>query len=265
MFSVDIMVVFKDCSVAIEVLGPDHYTANTMAASVPGGNGRQQQQQQHVLLGSELLRFRLLSARGFALAAVSAFETSGMVATAAGTTALRKLLKQKLEEAVAIQQQYMAAQRTALSGSASADGAPDRQMRRQPQPQKQQQRQQGAGPSSNVDPQLSRLVTQAGYSQEQQRVRRSKAKYLEQRQQQYEQRGLSVKQEAMQTLLSAAGQASAAAAPASSVLGDGFAGVSDGFEVELPGVSDTFEERFERTAPDSEFDLPLDLDGLDLS
>jgi hypothetical protein len=270
LFSVDIVVAYKGVRVAIEVLGPDHYTANTVAVSpLAGSSGLPPPPPQHMLLGSELLRFRLLSARGFALAAVSAFEMAGAGATAAGTQALRKLLKQKLEEAVAVQQQYMAAQGAASPGPASADGAPSMQQQdRRQQQVPQQQRQRRAGSSSIIDPQLSRLATQAGYTEQQQRVRRSKAKYLEQRQQQHERRGLPIQQEAMQTLMSAAGQAPAgAAAAASGAAGDEFADASDGFANESASGLDSFEQRlelYEQTAPDSEFDLPLDLEGLDL-
>jgi hypothetical protein len=274
MFSVDIIVNYRGCAVAVEVLGPDHYTANTVRMNtanagspeqqqVPGLEPpQQQQQQQHVLLGPELLRFRLLAVRGLALAAVSSFEAAGAVSTAAGAQALRQLLKYKLQEAVQLHAQHT--QRAAGPGegtpagevAAAAEqvgqgrhrGAVSAQTQQQ---SKQRQQQQGG------DPLLSRLILQPGFSEKQQRVRRSRAQHLQQQEQRRGNVGmLRGKQQAVQTLLTAAvvdqrtGRATAPPAAAGAG-GNGRAGVD--------GVMTSSVESAEF---DLEFDLPLNLEEL---
>jgi hypothetical protein len=261
MFSVDILVQYKGCAVALEVLGPEHYTSN-MLPVVPRGTARsssssssplqqQQQQQQHVLLGPDLLRFRLLAARNLALAAVSSFEASGAVSTAGGAQALRQLLKQKLEEAVQLHLQYRAANTHLLRdvkapppGTAGAR----RRVRRQQQQQQQQAR----------EPGLSRLMTQPGFTDKQQQMRRSRVQ--RQQQQAVAQTYINRKQ-AMQTLLTAAGEGGVGDAGGDA--GDADADVNAA-AAGAAGVMSVVEDMFASTAAtfDSEFDLPLDLEEL---
>jgi hypothetical protein len=284
MFSVDVTVRYRGTTVALEVLGPDHYTSNRVAISagtdvVQRQQQQQQQkldaflqqrQQQHVLLGPELLRFRLLAARNFALAAISSFEAAGAVSTLAGAQALRQLLKQKLEEAVLLHQQYKKANAELFhdgnSSSSSSAGAGSQQaaaggkgtVSRSGEQQRQRQQQ---GLEGQLDPALSRLMHQPGFTEQQQRVRRSRTEQRQQRQQYRE--GLAAagnKQQAMQTLLTAAavrkGRKKAEPAAAAAVV-EGSGGDADAAEA-LSSV----EDQFERVVFDAEFDLPLDLEDL---
>jgi hypothetical protein len=281
MFSVDVIVQHRGTAVALEVLGPDHYTSNRVP--VPAGAAiaqqqqqqqqqgsevsLQQQQQQHVLLGPELLRFRLLAARNFALAAVSSFEAAGAVSTTAGAQALRQVIKKKLDEAVLLHQQYRAANAQlcadVTSSSSSASGGSQQaaaggkgRVRRSAQ---QQQR----GVDGQLDPSLSRLMLQPGFTEQQQRVRRSRTEQRQQRQQYRE--GLATvgnKQQAMQTLLTAAavrrGRKKAEPPAAAAAAAAGVEGSGGG----AAGALSSVEDQFESVVFDSEFDLPLDLEDL---
>jgi hypothetical protein len=145
MFSVDVMLRYGGVDVALEVMGPEHYSVNEVllrpaAAAAAGADHNQQQQAsnvrtapsgrssrsraqrggnatgaaaadeagqqqqqpprpQHVLSGPDLLRLRLLAARGFALAAVSSYELGALLSRR--PAAVRQLLRGKLDEAVA--------------------------------------------------------------------------------------------------------------------------------------------------------------------
>jgi hypothetical protein len=261
MFSVDIIVNYRGCAVAVEVLGPDHYTANTVrvdSAAAPQQQQGEGVEQQHALLGPELLRFRLLAVRGLALAAVSSFEAAGAVSTAAGAQALRRLLKYKLQEAVQLHGQHThyvgASAEGTPAGEAAATVRQAGQGKRRgavsAQP-KQPMVQQGQ------DPLLSRLLLQPGFSEKQQRVRRSRAQHLQQQQQQRENgRRLHGKQQAVQTLLTAAvvdQRAGRATAPPAAA-GAGRKGGG--------GVDGVMTSSVESAEFDLEFDLPLNLEEL---
>jgi hypothetical protein len=107
------------------------------------------------------------------------------------------------------------------------------------------------------DPLLSRLLLQPGFSEKQQRVRRSRAQHLQQQQQQRENgRRLHGKQQAVQTLLTAAvvdQRAGRATAPPAAA---GAGGKGGG------GVDGVMTSSVESAEFDLEFDLPLNLEEL---
>lgn len=265
MFSVDIMVKHKGCTVALEVLGPEHYTSNkvTPVATTSQQQQRQeheqhQQQQQHVLMGPDLLRFRLLAARGFALAAVSSFEAAGAVSTPAGAKALRQLLQQKLSEAVDLQpsqppQPSQGAISTELPAGHPPASSKAKAKRGRRKDGKQDSTQQP--PTQQSHGAVSRFALQPGFSDAQDRMRRNRAVHIEQRIAVQQQQELGRRRtEAMQTLLSAAASK------------DGpFDGASQGdAAVPFADASASLDEQFEGLMVDEDFDIPLDLDDLSL-
>lgn len=266
MFSVDIMVQHKGCTVALEVLGPEHYTANKVTPIVAASQQQrqdQEQQQQHVLMGPDLLRFRLLAARGFALAAVSSFEAAGAVSTPAGAKALRQLLQQKLSEAVDLHQQQLQQQEatpqpsqdtssTILPASYPPSSSKAQARRGRRKEGKQDSTQQQPGQQSHGA--LSRFALQPGFSDAQDRMRRNRAVHLEQRSAVQQQQELGRRRtEAMQTLLSAA-----ASKDGSSDAAKGDAAVP------FADASASLDEQFEGLMVDEDFDIPLDLNDLSL-
>lgn len=315
MFSVDIMVKFQGCGVALEVLGPTHYTANLVVVPSPQ-QGRlqqtpssssassaqehgeeqaevmaaaQQQQQhqlpQHMLLGPELLRFRLLAACGLALAAVSSFEASGAVATPAGTQALRELLLYKLTEAVQLhkqqqllsKQQQQPANANASSSSGSSLDSADEDL--QPaSPGAAAGRRRGAGGGrTGAGADLSRLVAQQGFSEVQVRMRTTRKQHLQGRAQRRKdaqiRRIRETEQAALQTLFTAAAAAAAnqrdrgtAAGAEGGVEGGGAAdGTAAAATQGGGGEGVRVGEAASVLSSDAEFDLNLDLDHLDLT
>jgi hypothetical protein len=160
MFSVDIILSYKAVPVALEVMGPEHFSANQVvlpaeagaaaqaqaplpagtkggaAASAPAAAQPPQPPQppQHVLSGPDLLRLRLLAARGFALAVVSSFELGTLLSRR--PAAVQQLLADKLEEAVVLhsqQQQGLPQQQPSRDSLAPAAASSSRTRRRQQQ------------------------------------------------------------------------------------------------------------------------------------
>jgi hypothetical protein len=106
MFSVDVLLRYKGCKVALEVMGMEHYSCNQLLMPA---EAQQQQvkgaaagpcsspEPQHVLLGPDQLRLRLLAARGYKLVTVSNYDREALRDEPG---ALRQLLQQKLQFAV---------------------------------------------------------------------------------------------------------------------------------------------------------------------
>ncbi|KAF8062099.1 hypothetical protein HT031_004359 [Scenedesmus sp. PABB004] len=256
MFSVDVMLRYKGADVALEVMGAEHYTSNTLPLGMPpappapaAAAAAVQQQQQHVqaqrrhhlLLGPEQLRLRLLAARGYALATVSSFDWEARGGTAAGAAAL---LLGKLDDAVAAHAAAAAAtqqeQQQQLGGAAApARGrAADRRRTaaRGPQPGRYGD---DGGAAAEPPAVVSRLLAQAG------RSRRAARGLL--RRQQYAQDRAAAQAQGAGLLLAAAGAAGAAPSE--------HAGAAASAEP-APGAAALLGEG------DGEFDMELDLDAL---
>jgi hypothetical protein len=251
MFSVDIIVKFRGCQVAIEAMGTEHFTVNKV--SLPTHHHQQQKQQdsgtqpqpsprrrtrkqlqqqrqqvlqeghevlasekqisgsnptaddhavagepRHMLLGPDLLRMRLLAARGYGLATVSSYEWEQVRGK---TAAQQQLLQQKLEDAVAA----LKAAPAALAADAASATKPSKALahrRRQQQQrvdvaaaaaaeeeqqdeQQWQRRQLVEGPV--VAQQVARLMQQQGRSGVQQKGLLRQERYKQQRQQLHQQ------------------------------------------------------------------------------
>lgn len=271
MFSVDCMVKFQGCEVALEVMGAEHYSCNKVLPldhqqqqQGPTGGGSNSRglppaaaaEPQHVLLGPEVLRMRLLAARGYALATVSAFEWE-RVKSKGGA---RELLLLKLQEAV---QRHKAA--AAASAAANDNG---KQHRRQGQLQQHQQATQeiptvGKSPASDaiisssatsshrqqqppdraipdIEQQVSHLMLQQGRAPA---VWKGKL-----RREQYWQQRKALDKQGMMLVTMAAPWAAAEGKQTSSSDYDGSSGV--------------LESSAELSYDDGEFDLALDLDDL---
>lgn len=288
MFSVDIMVNFHGCQVAVEVTGPMHYTSNQVAVTgmAAGTCVMQHQQQsgemQYMLLGPDLLRFKLLAARGFAVVAVSVYEAQEALRVPSGAVALRQALRRKLEAAVTLHKQLSDSSRSSSSSgkgagssssidsrssSGSTEVARARSDEAQPSvPPALTSTRTYVPPQGLTKPVLSAVKVRKGSNKERQEIRpgHQRLKRLQQRQQQR----IEVQADAMQALLVAAVLPGPPGPHVATKSSTSCSSSADAGRDDDLAVAESLQETLESTLTlddfddDDEFDLPLDMDAV---